>query len=802
MAWHLNSDDNTTDFAADPSRFVEVSGRGADKSGLRPGDLLNDTIDGHAFLFEAWESDHVHFSYFNFGGLDGSAPPEHHTHETFSQAKVGFEPTGNYVAYRYVNVVDDPGVSAVYDAAGAYHVFSINKDGTLYQRIHTADGWGAFQNLGGTVHGTPGVTYHDGRYDVFAIGGGGALYQQIYDGTWHGWTKIGGSNLVGGVQALYVNGVYHIFAINNDGTLYQLIHNADGWGDWQNLGSGVSGVPGVTYHDGRYDVFAAGGEGVLYQKTYDGTWHDWNRIGGSNLTNVEACTSMARTTSSRSITTAPFTRSFTTPTAGEAGRTWTGPCTVRPASHITADVTTSSRSAAPEPFTSRRTTAPGTAGAPPLAAATSTDPERVEMTKYSYHRLRRAAALIAVAVLTIAGLVATSPAASAAVGSDLCAQVGYNAGFRDDSLVTAVAVALAESGCDPSAVSPRNSDGSVDRGLWQINSVHIPPYTVDCLLDAQCNAGAAWDISGQGSTWQPWTTYNNGAYRQFLDEARAAVGRLQSTAPGYLPGISAVYDAAGAYHVFAINKDGTLYQRIHTDDGWGAFQNLGGTVHGTPGVTYHDGRYDVFAIGGGGALYQQIYDGSWHGWTKIGGSNLTGGVEALYVNGAYHVFAINNDGTLYQLIHTADGWGDWQNLGGNLKGVPGITYHDNRYDVFAAGSDGVLQQRTAEDGTWSGWHSVSGSNLTGGVNALYIDGNYHIFAINNDGTLYQLIHNTDGWGSWQNLNGVVHGTLGITYHGGRYDVFAVGGTGGIYQQTYDGTWHGWSATVGGSNFLY
>ncbi|GAA1684191.1 hypothetical protein GCM10009765_36990 [Fodinicola feengrottensis] len=288
MAWHLNSDDNTTDFAADPSRFVEVSGRGADKSGLRPGDLLNDTIDGHAFLFEAWESDHVHFSYFNFGGLDGSAPPEHHTHETFSQAKVGFEPTGNYVAYRYVNVVDDPGVSAVYDAAGAYHVFSINKDGTLYQRIHTADGWGAFQNLGGTVHGTPGVTYHDGRYDVFAIGGGGALYQQIYDGTWHGWTKIGGSNLVGGVQALYVNGVYHIFAINNDGTLYQLIHNADGWGDWQNLGSGVSGVPGVTYHDGRYDVFAAGGEGVLYQKTYDGTWHDWNRIGGSNLTNVEA----------------------------------------------------------------------------------------------------------------------------------------------------------------------------------------------------------------------------------------------------------------------------------------------------------------------------------------------------------------------------------------------------------------------------------------------------------------------------------------------------------------------------------
>jgi hypothetical protein len=270
MAWHLNSDDNTDGFASQPSRFVEISGRGGAKSGLQPGDVLDDTIDGHAFLFEGWESDHVHFSYFNFGGgSSGNAPPEHHTHETFSQAEVGFEPTGNYAAYRYVNVVDDPGVSAVYDTAGAYHVFAVNKDGVLYQRIHQGNAWETWQKLGGTVHGTPGVTYHDGRYDVFAIGGNGVLYQQTYVKKWLGWHAVGGSNLAGGVEALYVNGAYHVFAANKDGTLYQIIHSGKIWGAWQNLGGAVHGTPGITYHENRYDVFAVGGNGAVYQQTYN-----------------------------------------------------------------------------------------------------------------------------------------------------------------------------------------------------------------------------------------------------------------------------------------------------------------------------------------------------------------------------------------------------------------------------------------------------------------------------------------------------------------------------------------------------
>lgn len=139
---------------------------------------------------------------------------------------------------------------------------------------------------------------------------------------------------------------------------------------------------------------------------------------------------------------------------------------------------------------------------------------------------------IVMVVLTVLGMVIVplpAQAATAATGVDLCAQVGQRAGFRDDSLVTAVAVALAESSCIPSATNS-NTNGSIDRGLWQINSIHTQ-YSITCVFDPQCNAGAAWEISAHGTNWQPWTTYNNGDYRAHLEQARAAVTRLATPPP-------------------------------------------------------------------------------------------------------------------------------------------------------------------------------------------------------------------------------------------------------------------------------
>lgn len=97
------------------------------------------------------------------------------------------------------------------------------------------------------------------------------------------------------------------------------------------------------------------------------------------------------------------------------------------------------------------------------------------------------------------------------------AQVAAGAGFSGDALNIAVAVALAESSGDPSAVSPTG-----DYGLWQINLASHPDVPRSCALDPACCAGAAYRISSGGTDWQPWATYTSGRYRQFLNQAQAA----------------------------------------------------------------------------------------------------------------------------------------------------------------------------------------------------------------------------------------------------------------------------------------
>lgn len=75
----------------------------------------------------------------------------------------------------------------------------------------------------------------------------------------------------------------------------------------------------------------------------------------------------------------------------------------------------------------------------------------------------------------------------------------------------AAAIAMAESGGNTAATN-NDSNGTVDRGLWQINSVHGSQSTYDVMG----NARAAIAISNNGSNWSPWTTYTNGAYQQYL----------------------------------------------------------------------------------------------------------------------------------------------------------------------------------------------------------------------------------------------------------------------------------------------
>jgi hypothetical protein len=86
------------------------------------------------------------------------------------------------------------------------------------------------------------------------------------------------------------------------------------------------------------------------------------------------------------------------------------------------------------------------------------------------------------------------------------------AGFPDPYL--AAAVAMAESGGRIDAVN-RNTNGSVDRGVFQINSIHGALST----FDLESNIAAALRISSGGRDWSPWVAYQSGAHNQFLDRS-------------------------------------------------------------------------------------------------------------------------------------------------------------------------------------------------------------------------------------------------------------------------------------------
>lgn len=97
------------------------------------------------------------------------------------------------------------------------------------------------------------------------------------------------------------------------------------------------------------------------------------------------------------------------------------------------------------------------------------------------------------------------------------AQLWINNGGPPSQANIAAAVAMAESSGNVGATN-KNTNGSIDRGLWQINSVHSQFDAQRLLTDPNYNAAAAvavWKSSG----WGAWTTYTSGAYRKFLNAA-------------------------------------------------------------------------------------------------------------------------------------------------------------------------------------------------------------------------------------------------------------------------------------------
>lgn len=110
------------------------------------------------------------------------------------------------------------------------------------------------------------------------------------------------------------------------------------------------------------------------------------------------------------------------------------------------------------------------------------------------------------------------------------ARYALEAGFRGQNAATAVAVSMAENPSGSTTAINHNKDGSVDVGLWQINSSNASP---DAMTDPAANAAEAFKLASSGRGWNNWTAYRQKIkFLAALPIAEAAVLAAQAAHPG------------------------------------------------------------------------------------------------------------------------------------------------------------------------------------------------------------------------------------------------------------------------------
>ncbi len=278
MAWHTGSDNWTGNMS---SISFQIS-----RSDLKAGDILNDPVN-HVILFNAWESDRVHFSYYSFG----STPVKKINHASINQSTIDGHPNSNYIARRYNKIIDSGAVLSdrLYGLSpDRAHVSTYNGNGVgpaawaqiggVASKLYAGgDGLFATNPNDGSINrynGDGGWTRIGGPADSFAVTGN-ALYGLAYDkSTISVWTGTPGSwTVVGGAATQIYGGGAGLFAVNpNDGSINR--YNGSP-GSWTRIG-------------GPADSFAVTGN-ALYGlardrstvSVWNGTPNSWTVIGGA-----------------------------------------------------------------------------------------------------------------------------------------------------------------------------------------------------------------------------------------------------------------------------------------------------------------------------------------------------------------------------------------------------------------------------------------------------------------------------------------------------------------------------------------
>ena len=122
--------------------------------------------------------------------------------------------------------------------------------------------------------------------------------------------------------------------------------------------------------------------------------------------------------------------------------------------------------------------------------------------------------------LVVAAKVTGGDAAAAEAdqsGRRLSAYQQYACNKFGSACRVALAIQRAENPRGACEIYHYNTDGTLDWGYFQINTVHLkrPGLNLRDLLDCKANIDFAYQLYLERG-FQPWSTYNNLAYRKFL----------------------------------------------------------------------------------------------------------------------------------------------------------------------------------------------------------------------------------------------------------------------------------------------
>ena len=83
----------------------------------------------------------------------------------------------------------------------------------------------------------------------------------------------------------------------------------------------------------------------------------------------------------------------------------------------------------------------------------------------------------------------------------------------------ALAIQRAENPQGKCEIYHYNTDGTLDWGYFQINTVHLkrPGLNLRDLLDCKANIDFAYQLYQEQHGFTPWSTFNSGKYRQFIE---------------------------------------------------------------------------------------------------------------------------------------------------------------------------------------------------------------------------------------------------------------------------------------------